>query len=238
MATATTRSKSSRKPTARVVRFHAALIGGTTVFAQTSRKAPVAVHFAQGDLDGACGIACMCMMLAILGLVKASALEAMAHRKFGIAADVWKALEHTFFAGVNAPELCDAVRSLALPLRLTMRHVAERDDISGHCAVAEFAVSSIRSGALVMIAHRNIRNRSQHWMLAVGLGGFEYGRRVDYDTIYVLDPSTDTVPLAVYNSILSRAQRKGTAHPVWNLECGAGYVVTVTLISAIRFDLA
>ena len=241
MATATTRSKSSRKPTARVARFHAALIGGTTVFAQTGRTAPVAVHFRQSELDGACGLCCVSMVLAVFGLVKASALEAMARRRFGIAAQVWNALKHTFFTGVHAPELCNAVRSIGLPLRLTMRHVEDSDDIVGHRAVANFALASLRRGALVIVAYQSLRDRTRHFVLAVGVGAAEYGRPamgLDHDTIYVLDPSSDTVSLAVYNSVLTRVQRKGTAHPAWNMECGAGYQVPVTLISAIRFDLA
>ena len=238
MATAIRKSQSSDKPTARVAHFHPALVGGYTVQAITARKQLVAVHFRQGDLDGACGVSCVSMVLAILGLVKASALEAMPHRKFGTASDVWRAFNHTFFAGINAPELCEAVRSLALPLRLTMRHTDDRKNVDAHNAVAHFALTSLKAGALVMLAYRCLRDRHQHWLLATGVGGLEFGRRVVHDTIYVLDPSSDPLPLAVYNSTLRRVERKGTAHPAWNLECGGGYFVPVTLVSAIRFDLA
>lgn len=237
MATATVSRKSAPKPTARVARFHPALVGGTTVRAKTDQRAePVAVHFRQGDVDSACGLCCVSMALAALGLVKASALESMSRRKFGVASAVWRAFQPTYFTGINAPELCDAVRSLALLLRLTMRHAANRNDVGAHRAVSEFALSSLSSGALVMLAYRSLANGHQHWLLATGCGGLEVGRRVANDTIYVLDPSNDTLPLAVFNSVLTRTERKGTAHPTWNLECGAGYVVPVTLISAIRFD--
>ena len=237
MTTANAKGKSAVKPTARVARFHAALVGGTTVRAIGDRQEPVAIHYRQGSFDGSCAACCVAIVLSSGSLVKASALDAMARRTFGVAAAVWKALQHTFFTGVNAPELCDAVRSLSLPIRLTMRHVVDRNDVAGHRAVADFAMASLRRGALVMIAYRSLRDQHQHWMVGTGIGGLEFGRRVDYDTIFVLDPSTDALSLAVYNSVLSRVQRKGTAHPAWNLECGAGYVVPVTLISAIRFDL-
>ena len=235
------RRKSQRepKPTARVARFNPSLVAGTTVRAITGRNEPVAVHFRQGDLDGACGVSCVSMVLAILGLVKASALEAMAHRKHGIASDVWRAFQHSFFAGINAPELCEAVRSLALRLRLTMRHAADRTDVQAHRVVSEFAIASLRRGSLVMLAYRSLRNRRhQHWMLATGIGGFEYGRSVVYDTIYVLDPGADAIPLAVYNATLQLVQRSDAKHPAWNVECAAGYLVPVTLVSAVRFDPA
>lgn len=237
MATATVSRKSAPKPTARIARFHPALVGGTTVRAKTDQRADsVAMHFSQGDLDGSCGLCCVSMALAALGLVRASALESMSRRKFGAASAVWRAFQPTYFTGINAPELLEAVRSLELPLRLTMRHAANRKDVGAHRAVAEFTISSLRSGALVMLAYRSLSNGHQHWMLATGCGGLEVGRRVAYDTIYVLDPSNDALALAVYNSVLTRTERKGTAHPAWHLECGAGYVVPVTLISAIRFD--
>jgi hypothetical protein len=237
VATATVSRKSSSKPTARIARFHPALVGGTSVCAKTDQRAdPISVHFRQGDVDSSCGLCCVNIALATLGVIKASALESQTRRRFGLASKVWRAFQPTFFTGINAPELYDALRSLALPLRLTMRHAANRKDISSHRAVSEFALSSLRGGALVMLAYRSLANGHQHWILATGCGGFEVGRRVSYETIYVLDPSNDTLALAVYNSVLTRTERKGTAHPAWNLECGAGYVVPVTLISAIRFD--
>ena len=239
MAKHTDHISAPSKPTARVARFHPALVGGTTVRAKTvQRTDPVAVFFGQGDLDGACGVCCLSMVLSILGVAKASGLEAMPHRKFGIPSDVWKAFQHTFFAGINAPELRDAVATLALPLRLTMRHAADRSDVAAHEAVADFALNSVARGSLLMLAYRSLRDRHQHWMLATGCGGLEFGRRVTYDTLYVLDPSNGTLALAVYNSMLTRTKCTGTAHPAWNLECGAGYVVPVTLTSAIRFDPA
>ena len=87
-----------------------------------------------------------------------------------------------------------------------------------------------------MIAYRCLRDRHQHWLLAVGVGGLETRRSVDWDTIFVLDSRIDLVKLATYNSTLTRVQRNDTPHPAWNLECSAGYVIPVTLLSAVRFD--
>ena len=240
MATATVSRKSSPKPTARVARFNPALVGGTTVRAKTDQRAdPVAVHFRQGDVaDSSCGLCCVSIALAALGLVKATALESMTRRRHGVASDVWRVFQPTFFTGINAPELCEAVRSLELPLRLTMRHAEDRKDVEAHKSVSDFALTSLRQGALVMLAYASLRDRHQHWLLATGVGGLECRRSVDYETIYVLDPSCDPLPLAVYNSTLSRVERKGTVHPAWNLDGGGGYFVPVTLVSAIRFDLA
>ena len=113
----------------RIAKFHAALIGDTTVYAETRRKEAVRCFFRQGDLSSGCGIYCVATALAVLGVVKANAMESAANRKHGLVREVFRALQHTYFDGVTASELYDALEAIPLPLKLTLRDAESTADI-------------------------------------------------------------------------------------------------------------
>ena len=237
MAKKTNSALQSSLPTARVSRFHPALIGGcTTVFAQTQRQTPVGVHFRQSDLDGACGLHSVAMILSILGLCKANACEQMAVRRHGVVSRVWSAIGHSFFTGIDALDLCEALRSLDIPLKLRGRYTDDVRDVSAHNDVERLALTSLRQGSLVMISYRSLRNRHAHWLVTVGVGGLETKRVVLFDTIYALDCADDTIPLAQYNCVLTKMATAKTKRPQWRVDGRGGSFGPVVLTAAIRFE--
>ena len=235
MATVKRQTVSASKPRVRIAKFHAVLIGDTSVYAKTSRKESVRCFFRQGDLSSGCGLYCVATALSILGVAKASAMEEAANRKYGIARDVFKALEHSYFDGISGTELYDALEALDLPLQLTLRDAEEPSDIAARRKVVRLTLTALHEGSLVMIAYRNERPFHQHWMLAVGVGGLQHGTRLTQDTIYVLDPGDETIPLAVYNAVLRRDDSE-LRREQWLVQARNGSVSRATLISAIRFD--
>ena len=223
-------------PKLRVAKFHAALIGAATVYAKTRRREAVRCFFRQGDLSSGCGVYCVATALSILGIAKASAMEESANRKSGVAREVFKALEHSYFDGISGSELYDALVPLDLPLKLTLRDAEASSDGAAQRKVVRLALTALHEGSLVMIAYRNERPFHQHWVLAVGCGGLQQGSRLKYDTIYVLDPGDETIPLSVYNAVLRRDDTD-SAREHWLMQARNGAVSKVTLISAIRFDI-
>ena len=220
----------------RIAKFHAALIGDTTVYAETRRKEAVRCFFRQGDLSSGCGIYCVATALAVLGVVKANAMESAANRKHGLVREVFRALQHTYFDGVTASELYDALEAIPLPLKLTLRDAESNADIAGRRKVEKLALTGLSTGCLVMIAYQCERPDRWHWVLGVGCGGIQHGRRTLLDTIYVLDPGDETIPLAVYNAVLQRPTSKSHGSE-WIMHCRDGSIFKSTLVSAIRFEV-
>ena len=235
MLTVTRTSQRTSSSKVRIAKFHAALIGDTTVYAETRRKEAVRCFFRQGDLSSGCGLYCVATALAVLGVVKASAMQSAANRKYGVVRDVFRALQHTYFDGVTGSELYDALEAIPLPLKLTLRDAESTADIAGRRKVEKLALTGLSEGSLVMIAFQSERPDHWHWVLGVGCGGIQNGRQTIYDTIYVLDPGDETIPLAVYNAVLQRPTSKSHGSE-WIMHCRDGSIFKSTLVSAIRFD--
>jgi hypothetical protein len=168
----------------RFQRYHHALMTGKLLLKQSKRQDPVRVFFRQGDLDSYCGLAVFSMVLVIFDLAKSVALQDMAHRKYGMPADVWTALGETAFTGIRASDFVQCVDSLKLPLSLTLREA-----ISG--SVDRWVVDCLMAGELVALVTASAKNtgRNQHWTLATGIEGQALARQHQPDTILVLDPS-------------------------------------------------
>jgi hypothetical protein len=168
----------------RFQRYHHALMTGKLLLKQSKRQDPVRVFFRQGDLDGYCGLAVFSMVLVIFDLAKSVALQDMAHRKYGIPADVWTALGETAFTGIRAADFVQRVDTLKLPLSLTLRE-------ANTGSVDRWVVDCLMSGELVALVTASAKNtgRNQHWTLATGIEGQAIGRQHQPDTILVLDPS-------------------------------------------------
>lgn len=170
--------------TYRFQRYHHALLTGKFLLKQSRRQDPVRVFFRQGDLDSYCGLAVFSMVLVISDLAKGIALQDMAHRKYGVPADVWTALGDTAFNGVRAADFVQCVDSLKLPLSMTLR------EASG-APVDRWVVDCLMAGEVVALVTASAANtgRNQHWTLAVGVEGNVVGREHQPDTILVLDPA-------------------------------------------------
>lgn len=231
----------------RFQRFHPALQTGHGVTVKSKRAEPVQVHFAQGDMDGACGLHVFSMVLVILDLAKPSALMDR-RRKFGVAAKVWAAFSDTFFIGIHAPKLVELVESLRLPLVVTARH--------GHAEDADgFAVDCLMRGELVALAFTSVKNqRTKHWALGVGVEGLVDGRETKPDTLLLLDSGASDPFFSAYNTRLSLPQsgpgslsgkstsstapKKKTKPIHWIYESPEWASEPVALLAAVRFQLA
>ena len=104
MATA---KQKAAKPSKQVVayrfqRVYPGFITGPVLTVKAQRAEPVRPFMKQSDLDAACGIHLVAMIVAIFGLAKPSALHDMARRKYGVAAEIWATYGHSYFTGVHA----------------------------------------------------------------------------------------------------------------------------------------
>jgi hypothetical protein len=179
-----TKQAQTRAVSYRFQRYHHALMTGKLLLKQSKRQDPVRVFFRQGDLDSYCGLAVFSMVLVIFDLAKSVALQDMAHRKYGMPADVWTVLGETAFTGIRASDFVQRVDSLKLPLNLTLRE-------ANTGSVDRWVVDCLMAGELVALVTASAKNtgRNQHWTLATGIEGQAIGRQHQPDTILVLDPS-------------------------------------------------
>lgn len=217
----------------RTVRYHPALNAGHTLSVSGSRQEPVDVFLRQSDLDSACAHHCVATALIIVGLIKRSAVLNQAKRKSGIAAQLYKTLADKWFDGLHAKPLLEALQSMNLPLVLHMR-----DNFKG---VDAFAVDALLKGQLVLMAYESERNRHRHWVLGVGVSGLQSGKSLPVDTLLVLCPSSDPVPLASHNARLWRDQAttfgKRCTSTSWQFESMPYFSEPVLLMSAISLNL-
>lgn len=177
--------------------FHQALRLDHVLTVKAKREEPMSVFVSQSALDGACGLHCVCMALVILNLAKSHALTEMSSRKYGVPADVWRALGDTYFAGVEPPELVNRLSRLDLPLRISARFDGDR-------RLDRFAIDNLQTGEIVLVAVRSVKNRrTRHWTLGVGAGGASIGRKSLTDTLYLLDPSASSPEFTLFNARLT-----------------------------------
>ena len=180
----------------RFQRVYAGLQTGHSLTVQAKRNDPVHPYMRQSDLDGACGTHVLAMVLVIFHLAKASALHDMSRRKYGVAAQVWAAFQHTYFTGIHATEWVELVNSLKLPLQLTAKH-GVKDNADGH------AVDWLMKGDLVALAFASVKHqRTKHWTLAVGVEGSVVNKAHQPDTILMLDSGSGEPSFAAYNARL------------------------------------
>jgi len=222
------------KPVYRTVRYHAALNAGHTLSVSGARQEPVDVFVRQSDMDSACAHHCVAMALMILGLVKRrSAVINQAKRKHGIAAQLYRKLADSWFEGLYAKQLFDAIESMKLPLVARLA-----DNFKG---VDAHAVNALRDGNLVLLAYESERNRHRHWVLGVGVSGFQTGRSSAVDTLLALCPSSDAVPLASHNARLYREPAtkltKASTSVSWQFESMPYSSEPVRLLSAISLEV-
>lgn len=223
----------------RFQRCHPALQSGHIVTAQLKRQDPVSVFFAQSDLDSACGLHVLTMVLSILGLAKACAMTGMSHRKYGVPAEVWSAFKHTYFTGCEVEEYVELIDSLNLPLNL--KTVCEPNSID------QFALENLMQGELVALAFASIKNqRTKHWALGIGVEGRVIGRTSQPDTLLLLDPSGSEPPFRTWNARLRVPQNPVRSHvsqltkrvskPLeWLHEAPEWPSEPVRLLAAVRF---
>ena len=229
----------------RFQRVHAALQAGPVLTVQQQREAPVPCFMQQSMLDSACGVHVFAMRLVILDLAKASALQDMSHRRYGVAAEVHRAFEPTYFKGVHARDWVELVQGLKLPLALQARHASD-ENVDGP------AVDWLMRGDLVAVAFASVlHQRTKHWALAVGVEGVVTGQRHQPQRILLLDPSAPEPVFRPFNARLSLPQtglgsrraksiERGKAGArsrkpwLWRYESESWSPETVYLLAAVR----
>lgn len=181
----------------RVQRYHPALNLGDMLTVNAQRQEAVEIHMRQSSADSACALHCVAMALIILNMVKRSAVVAMTHRKYGVAADLYELLGHTWLQGVFAGEVVEALEAMELPLRVRWADGFDADTDA-------FAIDSLKRCQLTMLAYEaSGSDRHRHFVLGVGCGGTMHGRNLAVDSLLMLDPSIDALPFSCCNAILS-----------------------------------
>ena len=252
MATAKQKAaKPSKKLVAyRFQRIYPGFIIGPVLTVKAQRAEPVRPFMKQSDLDAACGIHLVAMIVAIFGLAKPSALHDMARRKYGVAAEIWTAFGHTYFTGVHALAWQQLLDDLDLPIELTSKFVDGEDHVDSH------AVDWLMAGDLVAIAVASIKHsKTKHWALCVGVDGAVLSDKTHVpDTLLLLDPSGSEPSFTAHNARLklpingdgTRSPKcnlvgtdsKGKTKPVtWLYEAAEWNAEEVKLLAAIRVRL-
>lgn len=214
----------------RVQRYHAALDIGNALTTRSRRQESVAVHIRQSESDGACAMHCVAMALVILDLAKRSAILSMAHRKYGVAADLYEALGHSWHEGAYAQDVVDALGGMELPITVRWADGFDR-------GVDAFAVESLKKAQLTMLAYESRKDgRYRHFVLGVGCAGQMVGQKLAVDSLLVLDPSADALPFTCCNGMLSIDRpvvfEKRRTSVQWQY-ASAGQTEPVRLMSAI-----
>lgn len=211
---------SIKKPSKQVVayrfqRVYPGFITGPVLTVKAQRAEPVRPFMKQSDLDAACGIHLVAMIVAIFGLAKPSALHDMARRKYGVAAEIWTTYGHTYFSGVHALEWVQLFDDLELPIELTSKFEGE-DNVDGH------ALRWLMAGNLVAIAVASIRHsKTKDWVLGVAVEGAVLTDKTHVpDTLLLLDPSGSEPSFTAHNARLKLPTTgDGTRSPKCNLVC-------------------
>lgn len=231
----------------RFQRFHSRLETGHYLTTKSKRAEPVRVHFGQSSLDGACGLHVVCAVLVILDLAKSVSLQDMPHRKYGVPALIWSAFSHTYFSGVDAPDLVALTQSLDLPLRVVHKEAVDTD-------IDLWTTTNLMRGELVAaVIHGTKDRKTKHWVLVVGIEGSVRSHTSCPDTLLLLDPSASEPSFRPHNARMRLATQtsrtaerptnprqakrssKRSAPALWLYESADFAAEPVMLVSAVRF---
>jgi hypothetical protein len=223
-------------------RVHPALRIGHFLTVKNKRAEPMKVFFQQSELDGACGIHCVSMVLVILGLAKSYALTEMSRRKYGVPADVWREFGDVYFCGIEVEEFVERIRRLGLPIDVAYR-------TREYASLDQFAIDNLMRGELVALAFKSVNNRrTNHWALGVGCEGVQFGRESNTDTLLVLDPSATEPEFKAFNARLRLSETKSQSRisrasrnskPInWQYDSTDWQPEPVQLLGAVRLRIS
>ena len=209
-----------------VQRLHPRLLLGYTLRAADGRRARL--YCRQGEFDGACGLNCAAMMLALLDYLPEPTLISTA--KKGAAAKLWQLAKPTFFDGINEYGLAELLGKLDLDLSVK--------PFSGtHAKTTAFVLKNIDRGGLVITGWRTADKKAEHWVLAVGTEGPQIGKSYRPQVLLVLDASLPEPTLCGYNGRLHLAgmpPAKDRRFVQYVTNDGCEFPVTLTSAVAIR----
>lgn len=188
----------------------------------------ISLHCRQGKWDGACGLHCSVMALALLG--KISNITDLANRRYGVAARLWKASQSTYFEGLDNHDLASMLQSLEADLSVT--HCA-----GTHRKVLGFTQQRLDKGDLIIIGWRTESWSIHHWVLCHGVEGMQSDKKFIATTFLVLDPSGNPPQFCGYNGRLQLKSGTRSGKPSqMTYSDNNGYVRTVSLTSAVAIN--
>jgi hypothetical protein len=181
-------------------RFFPSLRLGLTPTVSRAKRGSSPFHCRQGEWDGACGLHCAVMALALLGRI--ATVKAFSKQRRGISARLWQTAQGTYFDGMSTDDMVAAMLSLDADL-----HVKQMD--GRHREILDFTRSELAAGKLVIVGWRNPERTVDHWVLAIGVEGIQSGRTFTPHTLLVMDPSLGEPVMCGYNGRL-----QFTSHPL------------------------
>jgi hypothetical protein len=221
----------------RFQRMFAGFEGGMSALVKTKRAEGVRFFMRQDAISGSCGLMCVGMCLIALGVIKVSAFENAPRRRYGLVSDIWSLLKDSFFTGVEVTDLHARLQQLDVPVRFTCQTGSAQK-------IDEFAITSLSTGDLTILAYENLSNRHKHYrhyVLGCGVSGLSCKRQNIVDSLLVIDSCGDEL-LTPYNGMLRRlpngVRGKKLSPNRWYYE-SANHVglEKVVLIGAIRCRL-
>lgn len=171
-------------------RLYPTLRLGLTPAAARDKQRHISFHCRQGDWDGACGLHCAAMALALLGRI--ASVKALSIRRKGVVARLWQAAHAMYFDGMNAEDMETVLMSLDINLYVKRFEGRHRQTIA-------FTQAQLAAGRLAIVGYRNREGTVDHWVLAVGVEGMQTGRRFTPQTLLVMDPGLAEPIMCGYN---------------------------------------
>jgi hypothetical protein len=187
--------------------------------------------FVQQDFwSSACGAHCVAIAMAMLGEIKN--VETVSERKYGAAGRLWKAAQAMYFDGATPQQLLEMIQTMR-----TGRRIALCTGLHAECL--DFTLDQLSKGNVVIASWHSRRGKQHHWIVIVGIEGFQTGHSFTPTTLLGIDPSLDEPYLSAANCRI-----EFTDHPVVRsnryvrYRCSDGSKLTVTLTSALSLETA
>ncbi len=164
-------------------------------------------HFRQGELDGACGAYSIAMCLNILGVFEADDLNS--DREFDKRSAEWRMINalHGFGLyrdGMKSEDIENIIQGNYSKYVICNSIDAKESDF------ISFIKESLDDNCPIIIGI-DYNSRDGHWVVGVG---YECDKDGDMQTIFTLDPGTDSPIYSYWNGVLSlqRIPRKKYGH--------------------------
>lgn len=212
------------QPSFLVQRLHPNIrIGLVPSVMQNEKLMPIFVP--QDFWSSACGAHCVAIAMALLGEIKN--VERLSERRNGAAGRLWKAAQAMYFDGATPLELAKMIQAMKTGHRVAIC-------TGRHAECLDFILHQLAKGSVAIASWHSRRGKQHHWIIIVGLEGFQTGHSFTPTTLLALDPALAEPVLAAYNSRI-----EFTFHPLprsttyVRYHCSDGSKLAVTLTSAI-----
>jgi hypothetical protein len=182
--------------------------------------------FVQQDFwSSACGAHCVAMAMAILGDIKN--VETISERKNGAAGRLWKAAQATYFDGATPQQLVEMIQTMRTGRRIALCTGA-------HAKCRDFILDQLAKGNVVIASWHSRHGKQHHWIVIVGVEGFQTDHGFTPTTLLGIDPGLDEPYLAAANCRIEFTdQPVASSKKYVRYRCSDGAKLVVTLTSAL-----